>query len=47
MFPIKLVEKIKTQFIFHKLFRNIEKYDGTGKATDDNNMAHAHWMLDN
>jgi len=48
-----LVEKIKTHFLFsHIFFRkscrwwdNVEKYCRGGHATDDN-MAHAHCMLD-
>jgi len=50
----KLVEKIKIRFMFHNVFYrkscllrdNVEKYCTAGKATD-NNMVHAHCMLDN
>jgi hypothetical protein len=55
MFQTKVVEKIKTQFFLsstffffrksYRLWDNVEKYCRTGKATDDN-MAHAHCMLD-
>ena len=55
MFQIKFVEKIETHilrsitFFFRKscrLWYNVEKYCTAGQATD-NNMAHAHCMLDN
>jgi hypothetical protein len=54
MFQKELVEKIKTQIlclisVFRKLCLlsdGVEKYCRVGKATDDN-MAHAHCMLDN
>ena len=47
MFETKFVEKIKTQFIFIKIFfekfcrlwENVEKYDRAGQATGDD--AHA------
>jgi len=29
-----------------RLWDNVEKYDRVSRATDDN-MEHAHWMLDN
>jgi len=53
MFQIKVVEKIKTHILgsvtfFRKscrLWDNVEKYSRAGQATDDN-MAHAHCMLD-
>ena len=51
---VKIVEKIKTHTLrsitfFLKscsLWENVEKYCRAGQATDDN-MAHAHCMLDN
>jgi len=55
MFQTNLVEKIKTHFEFSNFFfffklchlwDNVEKYCRAGQATDDN-MAHAHCMLDN
>ena len=54
MFQTTFVEKIKTHVLcsvtyFQKLCRlrdNVEKYDRTGQATDDN-MAHVYCMLDN
>ena len=54
MFQTKFVEKIKTHILssvtfFRKSYRlwgNVEKYSRAGQATDDN-MAHAHCMLDN
>ena len=49
MFQTKFVEKIKTHFILNNTFRlcdNVEKHSPGGQATDDN-MAHAHCMLDN
>jgi len=54
MFQKEVVEKIKTQLlclisVFRKLYLlsdDVEKYCRIGKATDDN-MAHAHCMLDN
>jgi hypothetical protein len=53
MFQTKFVEEIKIHF-FHQLFSskivplwdNVEKYCRAGQDTDDN-MAHAHCMLDN
>jgi hypothetical protein len=50
----KVVEKIKTHILFSiKFFQksspsrgNVEKHCKTGQATDQN-MAHAHFMLDN
>jgi len=50
----KVVEEIKTHILcsvtcFQKLYRlweNVEKYCTTGQTTDDN-MVHAHFMLDN
>ena len=51
----KNVEEIKTHFVFSNFFFfencadsviNVEKYRTAGQATDDN-MAHAHCMLDN
>jgi hypothetical protein len=54
MFQTNVVEKIKTHilcsitFSFQKsctLWGNVEKYCTAGQATD-NNMAHAHCMLD-
>ena len=53
MFQTKVVEKIKTHILcsvtfFRKSYRlwdNVEKYCTAGQATDDN-MAHAHFMLD-
>ena len=54
MFQIKAVEEIKTHilcsvtFFFRKscrLWENVGKYCRAGQATDDN-MAHAHCMLD-
>ena len=52
-FVTKVVENIKTHiFCSMTLFRkscrlldNVEKYRGAGQATDEN-MAHAHCMLD-
>jgi len=57
MFQTEVVEKIKTHFIFNKPFslslspkivpfmRYVEKYRRAAQAKDDN-MTHAHWMLD-
>ena len=53
MFQTKFVQKIKTHILcsvafFRKSYRlwdNVEKYCTAGQATDDN-MAHAHFMLD-
>jgi hypothetical protein len=53
MFPTKVVEKIKTHFVFSNVFLKIvpfmrkreKKYCGAGQVTDEN-MAHAHCMLD-
>jgi len=51
----KVVEKIKTLILFSatffffkpcRLYDNVEKYCRAGQATDDN-IAHAHCMLDN
>jgi hypothetical protein len=53
-FSNKVVEKIKTHFMFSNFFffrkswllwENVGKYCRTGQATDDG-MAHAHFMLD-
>jgi len=54
MFQTKVVEKIKTHIscsitFFQESCRlrdNVEKYCTAEQATDDN-MAHAHFMLDN
>ena len=53
MFQTKVVEKIKTHFVFSNFFpkfvpfmRYVEKYCRAGQATDDK-MAHALFMLDN
>jgi len=54
MFQTYIVEKIKTHYTFNiyffqkscLLWDNVEKYCTAGQATDDN-MAHAHCMLDN
>jgi len=53
MFQTEAVEKIKTHFLISiyflrkscRLCDNEEKYGGAGQASD-NNMAHAHCMLD-
>jgi hypothetical protein len=53
IFRTKFVEKIKTRFVFNNFFfrkscclwDNVEKY-GTGGQFTDENMAHAHGMLD-
>ena len=53
MFQTKVVGEIKTHIIFSKTFfflffllgDNVEKYRRAGQATDDN-IAHAHFMLD-
>ena len=53
MFQTKVVEEIKTHILCsvslfrksHLLWDNVEKYGGAGQAIDDN-MAHAHCMLD-
>ena len=51
MFQTNVVEKIKTHILYSVFFKscreweNMEKYYRAGQATDDN-MAHAHWMLD-
>jgi len=49
-FQINVVEKIETHSnAFRKSWRlsdNVEKYCRAGQATDDN-MAHAHCMMDN
>jgi len=46
----KIVEKIKTNFMFNFFFKSsrffVEKYCTARQATDKN-MAHAHSMLDN
>ena len=50
----EVVEKIKTHFVFsnfffrksYKLWDNVEKYCRVGQVTDDN-IAHAHFMLEN
>jgi len=52
MFQTKVVEKIKTYFVFsnyflrksYRLWDNVENYCRAGQATDGN-MAHAHCML--
>ena len=53
MFQTKVVEKIKIRILCSFFFLigpffldNVEKYCGTGQATDDN-MAHTYCMLDN
>jgi hypothetical protein len=54
MFQTKVVEKIKTHFVFStfffqktcRLWDNVEKCCIAGQAIDAN-MAHAHYMLDN
>ena len=54
MFQTKVVEKIKTHFVFNIFFLkksctlldNAEKYYRAGEATDGN-MAQAHFILDN
>jgi len=53
MFQTKFLEKIEKYFVFHNLISNfvpfignVEKYSRAGQAADDN-MAHAHCMLDN
>jgi len=50
MFQTKLVEKIKTRFIFSgflpKIVPFMEKC-GIARQATDNSMAHAHCMLDN
>jgi len=54
MFQTKILEKIKTHFIFNNsflskivpLWGNVEKYGRASQATHDN-MAHVHCMLDN
>jgi hypothetical protein len=52
MFQTKVVEKIKIHFVFNKFFPenlavydNMEKYCIAQQTTNDN-MAHAHCMLD-
>jgi len=54
MFQTKVVYKIKTHILCSvtffsrkscRLWDNVEKYGGAGQPTDDN-MAHAHCMLD-
>ena len=52
MFQAKVVEKIKTHFVFSNFFRkfchfqnNMKKYCTVGQEIDDN-MTHAHCMLD-
>jgi len=53
MFQTKVVEKIKTHILCsvtflrksYGLWDNVENYCWAGQATD-NNMAHAHCMLD-
>jgi len=56
MLQTKVVEKIKTHILCSIIFFFLkiravceimwEKYRAAGQDTDDN-MAHAHWMLDN
>ena len=54
MFQTEVVEKTKTHIVCsvtfslksYRLWDNVEKYGRAGQATDDN-MAHAHYMLDN
>jgi hypothetical protein len=51
VFQTKVVEKIKTHVLYStrescRLWDNVKKYCRAGQATDDN-MAHAHCMLDN
>jgi hypothetical protein len=54
MFQTKVVEKIKTYILFSVTFflksgrlqDNVQKNSRAGQATDDN-MTHAHCMLDN
>jgi hypothetical protein len=54
MFHTKFAEKIKAHFVFINLFfskmcclsDNVVKYCTAGQTTDDN-MAHAHCVLDN
>ena len=54
IFRMKVAQKIKTHILFSIFFLrksghfydNVEKYCTVGQATDDN-MAHAHCMLDN
>jgi len=54
MFQAKVVEEIKTHILMSitfslkscRLLENVEKYCGTGQATDDK-MAHTHCMLNN
>ena len=52
MFQRKFVAEIKTHFVFSNyslkiwfLWDNVEKYSTAGQVTDDN-LAHAHFMLD-
>jgi len=53
MFQTKFVEKIKTHILCsvtffwksYRLWDNVEKYCRAGQVTDDN-MAHAHFILD-
>jgi len=53
MFWTEVMEKIKTRFLLNSYFfrkscplwDNVDKYCRVGQATDDN-MAHAHCMLD-
>ena len=51
MFQTEVVKEIKTHFVFNTFFRkssilwnNVEKYCGSGQATDDN-VARAHYLL--
>ena len=54
MFQREVVEKIRTHFMISKFFLpksyrllvNVEKYCRAGRATDEN-MTHAHFILDN
>jgi len=54
MSQTKVADKIKTRFLYSvtfffrkscRLWENVEKYFRVGQAADDN-MAHAHCMLD-
>jgi len=51
MFQTTVLEKIKTHIlcsIFRKsygLWKNVKQYCRAGQATDEN-MAHAHWLMD-
>jgi hypothetical protein len=45
MFQTKAVKKNKTLFFFNLNVYSVKKYCTAGQATDDN-MTHAHFMLD-